>query len=111
MPVVQSLITIVLFFVVLGLLVLVHELGHFLTARAARVRVLEFGIGFPPRSRIIREGPVDPEDEAWDRRVRDETAAYLRTHDPDALEAFLDRSRNAPRARSTRSTGCRSAAS
>ena len=90
MPVIQSLITIVLFFLVLGLLVLVHELGHFLTARAARVRVLEFGIGFPPRSRIIREGPVDPEDEAWDRRVRDETAAYLRAHDPDALEAFLD---------------------
>ena len=35
MPVVQSVITIVLFFLVLGLLVLVHELGHFLTARAA----------------------------------------------------------------------------
>jgi regulator of sigma E protease len=54
MPVVQSLITIVLFFLVLGLLVLVHELGHFLTARAANVRVLEFGIGFPPRARVLR---------------------------------------------------------
>src|SRR6187455_539001 len=54
MPVVQSLITIVLFFVVLGLLVLFHELGHFLTARAAGVRVLEFGIGFPPRAKVMR---------------------------------------------------------
>ena len=54
MPVVQSLITIVLFFVVLGLLVLIHELGHFLTARAANVRVLEFGIGFPPRAKVLR---------------------------------------------------------
>ena len=90
MPVVQSLITIVLFFVVLGLLVLVHELGHFLTARAANVRVLEFGIGFPPRSRILREGPVDPQDEDWDARVREETTAYLRAHNPDGLEEFLD---------------------
>ena len=54
MPVVQSLITILLFFLVLGVLVLVHELGHFLTARAANVRVLEFGIGFPPRARVLR---------------------------------------------------------
>ena len=51
-PVIQSLITIFLFVLVLGVLVLVHELGHFLTARAAKVRVLEFGIGFPPRSAI-----------------------------------------------------------
>jgi regulator of sigma E protease len=90
MPVVQSVITIVLFLFVLGVLVLVHELGHFLTARAANVRVLEFGIGFPPRSRILREGPVDPQDEDWDRRVREETTANLRAHNPAALEEFLD---------------------
>ena len=54
MPVIQSLITIVLFFFVLGVLVLVHELGHFLTARSANVRVLEFGIGFPPRAKVLR---------------------------------------------------------
>jgi regulator of sigma E protease len=44
----------VLFFVVLGSLVLVHELGHFITARLAGVRVLEFGIGFPPRAKVLR---------------------------------------------------------
>jgi len=53
---VQSLITIVLFIVILGGLVLVHELGHFVTARWAKVRVLEFGIGFPPRARILGRG-------------------------------------------------------
>ena len=54
MPVIQSAITIVLFFAVLGALVLVHELGHFVTARLAKVRVLEFGIGFPPRAKVLR---------------------------------------------------------
>ena len=48
------LVTIVLFVVVLGSLVLIHELGHFITARLAGVRVLEFGIGFPPRAKVIR---------------------------------------------------------
>jgi regulator of sigma E protease len=50
----RAVVTVVLFLVILGGLVLVHELGHFLTARAARVRVLEFGIGFPPRARVLR---------------------------------------------------------
>jgi regulator of sigma E protease len=34
-------------------LVLVHEFGHFLMARLAGIRVLEFGLGFPPRARIL----------------------------------------------------------
>lgn len=32
-----------------GLLVLVHEFGHFITAKWAGIRVEEFGLGFPPR--------------------------------------------------------------
>ena len=32
------------------ILVVVHELGHFATARAFGVKVLEFGVGFPPRA-------------------------------------------------------------
>ena len=51
---IQSVITIVLFVLILGALVLIHELGHFVTARLARVRVLEFGIGFPPRAKVLR---------------------------------------------------------
>ena len=51
---VQSVITIVIFFGMLGGLVVIHELGHFVTARLAGVRVLEFGIGFPPRAKVLR---------------------------------------------------------
>src|SRR3989344_8648254 len=41
--------TLVTFFAVLGLLVLVHELGHFFVARKNGVKVDEFGLGLPPR--------------------------------------------------------------
>ncbi|MDQ2683759.1 MAG: site-2 protease family protein, partial [Chloroflexota bacterium] len=34
---------------VLAVLIIVHELGHFLAARACGVKVEEFGIGIPPR--------------------------------------------------------------
>jgi regulator of sigma E protease len=47
-------VAILLFIVVLGGIVLIHELGHYLTARALNVRVLEFGIGFPPRAKVLR---------------------------------------------------------
>jgi len=50
----QSVITIVLFVFILGTLVIIHELGHFVIARLARVRVLEFGVGFPPRAKVLR---------------------------------------------------------
>ena len=52
--IVFGLVAIVLFIVVLGGIVLIHELGHYLTAKALNVRVLEFGIGFPPRARVLR---------------------------------------------------------
>jgi len=55
MGVVQPIVTIVLFALILGVLVLVHELGHFIVAKVARVRVLEFAIGFPPRARVLRD--------------------------------------------------------
>ena len=40
--------TAILFIVVISLLVLVHEFGHFWVARRAGMKVEEFGIGFPP---------------------------------------------------------------
>jgi regulator of sigma E protease len=50
----QSIITILLFIFILGALVVIHELGHFVTARLFKVRVLEFGVGFPPRAKVLR---------------------------------------------------------
>src|SRR4030042_2483045 len=48
--------TILIFIVILGLLVFVHELGHFLVAKKNGVRVDEFGFGFPPRIFGIKRG-------------------------------------------------------
>ena len=36
--------------IVFGLLILVHELGHFIVAKLSGIRVLQFTIGFGPRS-------------------------------------------------------------
>lgn len=41
--------TVILFLIVLAILIFVHELGHFLTARACGIRVDEFALGFGPR--------------------------------------------------------------
>src|SRR5207248_4121437 len=45
----SGIVTIVGFLVMLGLLVLVHELGHFVTALRLGIKVEEFGFGYPPR--------------------------------------------------------------
>lgn len=42
--------TVILFILVLSVLVFVHELGHFWTARRLGVKAEEFGFGFPPRA-------------------------------------------------------------
>lgn len=41
--------TVLAFLAVLVVLVLVHELGHFIAAKRSGIIVQEFGIGFPPR--------------------------------------------------------------
>ena len=41
--------TLIIFFLVLSVLIFVHELGHFLAAKKFGVRVEEFGFGYPPR--------------------------------------------------------------
>lgn len=43
------LLTAITFLVILTILVLIHELGHFLVARFVGVKVEEFGLGLPPR--------------------------------------------------------------
>ena len=42
-------ITVILFIVILGVLIFVHEAGHFITAIRNGIRAEEFGFGFPPR--------------------------------------------------------------
>jgi regulator of sigma E protease len=50
------LITIVSFVLVFALIVLAHELGHFGAAKISRIRVEEFGLGYPPRLWGVRRG-------------------------------------------------------
>ena len=55
----SALVTGLLFLLVIFVLVLVHEWGHFVTAKRLGMRVDEFGIGFPPRLWGIRRGETE----------------------------------------------------
>lgn len=80
--------SILTFIIILLLVILVHEFGHFIVAKKAGVRVDEFGFGFPPKLfgkrfgeteytfnllpiggfvRIFGENPADPEIEGPDK--------------------------------------------
>jgi len=51
--------TILAFLFVLGVLVFVHELGHFLAARRIGVRVLTFSLGFGPKILSVKRGDTE----------------------------------------------------
>ena len=44
---------------ILGFLVLIHELGHFVTAKKFGIQVTEFGFGFPPKIYSIKKGETE----------------------------------------------------
>ncbi|MFL2803645.1 MAG: M50 family metallopeptidase [Dehalococcoidia bacterium] len=44
---------------ILGFLVLIHELGHFITAKKFGIKVTEFGFGFPPKIYSIKKGETE----------------------------------------------------
>ncbi|OWK27240.1 MAG: hypothetical protein US76_02915 [Parcubacteria group bacterium GW2011_GWA2_38_13b] len=48
--------TIIIFILILSVLVLVHEMGHFFVAKNRRIKVEEFGFGFPPRVFSVKRG-------------------------------------------------------
>ena len=52
----MSIINIVGFILIFGILVFVHELGHFLAARRNGIVTEEFGFGYPPRVITLRKG-------------------------------------------------------
>lgn len=47
------------FILVLGALIFVHELGHFLLARLVKVKVLKFALGFGPKIFGIKRGDTE----------------------------------------------------
>ncbi|KKU79969.1 MAG: Membrane-associated zinc metalloprotease [Candidatus Peregrinibacteria bacterium GW2011_GWA2_47_7] len=48
--------TVIAVVVIFSVLVLVHEWGHFIMAKRAGIKVLEFGFGFPPRLFKFKKG-------------------------------------------------------
>lgn len=52
-------ITIIIFLAILALLIVVHELGHFVAARKAGIRVDEFGLGFPPKAFAVKKNGTE----------------------------------------------------
>jgi regulator of sigma E protease len=55
----EGLITGIIFIIIIGILVFVHELGHFLAAKKSGIRVDEFAFGFKPRIWSIKKGETD----------------------------------------------------
>jgi len=49
-------ITLIIGLAALSVLLIAHELGHFITAKSVGVRVEEFGLGFPPRLLSFKRG-------------------------------------------------------
>jgi len=52
------LLSLIVFLAIFSLVVLVHEFGHYIVARRNGIKVLEFGIGYPPRiaTLAVRDG-------------------------------------------------------
>src|SRR3989338_5476288 len=48
--------TLLVFLLILSVLVLIHEAGHFFVAKKLGIKVEEFGFGFPPRLFGIKKG-------------------------------------------------------
>jgi len=55
----SSLITVLAFAFVLGVLIFVHELGHFLAAKRIGIRVLKFQLGFNPTIASFKRGDTE----------------------------------------------------
>jgi regulator of sigma E protease len=89
--------TIIIFLIVLGILVFVHELGHFLAAKYFGVRVDEFAIGFPPRALTLGKRDGTTYVLNWIPfggyvKIYGEDGEGLGTHDPDYTRSFTAQS-------------------
>jgi regulator of sigma E protease len=87
--------------VILGLLVIVHETGHFVVAKKCGVRVLRFSIGYPPKLFGFRRGQTEYSigatpfggyvrmlgDEVADELSADDIKTYLKEISRDLIEA------------------------
>jgi len=56
---VELLLTIFVFILILSVLVLIHEAGHYFVAKKFGIKVEEFGFGFPPKAFSIKRGETE----------------------------------------------------
>ena len=76
-----AIIAIIAFVPMLVMLVVIHEWGHFFTARAFGVKVLEFGIGYPPRAFGFYTGRT--------RVLLNDQTQYVNLSGPSAIQPGL----------------------
>ncbi len=95
------LVSIVSAVVILGILIIVHEAGHFVVAKKLGVRVIRFSIGYPPKVWGIRRGETEYAlgatplggyvrmlgDEVGDDPGSEDTEGYLKEVELDLLAA------------------------
>lgn len=55
----QTIINLIVFFLILGLIIFIHELGHFLTAKLFGVYCAEFSLGMGPKLFSKKKGETD----------------------------------------------------
>lgn len=84
--------SILIFLAVLFVLVLVHEWGHYITAKKTGMRVDEFAIGFPPRLFSVKKGETEYSFNALPIggyvRIYGENPDAVIENDPDKARAF-----------------------
>jgi regulator of sigma E protease len=87
--------SIILFLLVLFVLILVHEWGHFIVAKKTGMRVDEFGIGFPPKMYGIKKGETEYTFNALPIggfvRIYGENLEEIPDDEPDKIRAFGSR--------------------
>lgn len=87
--------SIILFFLILLVLVLVHEAGHFFTAKFFGIRVDEFGFGFPPKLFGVKKGETEYTFNALPIggfvKIFGENPDEENTDGPDAARSFVNK--------------------
>ncbi len=87
--------SVIIFFLVLFVLILVHEWGHFIAAKKTGMRVDEFGIGFPPKLFGVKKGETEYTLNSLPIggfvRIYGENPESVDGHDSDIARAFGSR--------------------
>lgn len=89
---------ILLFFIVLLVVVLVHEAGHFFVAKFFKIRVDEFGFGFPPKAMTLFKKGETEYTLNWLPiggfvKIYGENPDEENTNGPDASRSFVNKPR------------------